>query len=108
VGNIVSVGGTAPIGPDGENFAVGDPAGQVRRCFEISLAAIAELGATKSDVIRTRMILTRIEDWEAVARVHGEIFKDVRPTNTIMQISRFIDTDWLVETELDAVLPSDA
>jgi len=103
IGNVISVGGTAPIGVDGKTFAAGDVASQARRCFEISLQAISELGADINDVIRTRMILTRIEDWELVARVHGEIFGDVRPTNTILQVSRFIDPEWLIETELDAV-----
>ncbi len=68
-----------------------------------SLAALEQLGASKKDVIRTRIILTRIEDWRAVAEVHGEVFREVRPVNTIMQVSRFIDPDWLVETEVDAV-----
>ena len=60
-------------------------------------------GASMTDVIRTRFLLTRIEDWQAVAQVHGEFFADIRPVNTIVQVSRFIDPDWLVETEVDAV-----
>jgi enamine deaminase RidA (YjgF/YER057c/UK114 family) len=104
VGNIISVAGTAPLGPDGKTVGVGDPAAQVRRCFEISRLALEQLGASLEDVIRTRILLTRIEDWEAVGRVHGEFFRDIRPANTIMQVSRFIDPDWLVETELDAVI----
>ena len=59
---------------------------------------------TLKDVTRTRILLTRIEDWEAVAEVHGEFFKDVRPANTVMQVMRFIDPDWLVEIEADAVV----
>ena len=55
-------------------------------------------------MVRTRILLTRIEDWEQVARVHGEFFRDVRPVNTVMQVSRFIDPDWLVEVEADAVV----
>jgi enamine deaminase RidA (YjgF/YER057c/UK114 family) len=104
VGDVVAVAGTAPLGPDGKTVGVGDPGAQARRCFEIARAALEELGAGLGDVIRTRIILTRIEDWEAVAEVHGEFFRDVRPVNTIMQVSRFIDPDWLVETEVDAVL----
>jgi enamine deaminase RidA (YjgF/YER057c/UK114 family) len=104
VGNIISVAGTAPLGPDGKTVGVGDPAAQARRCFEISRLALEQLGASLEDVIRTRILLTRIEDWEAVGRVHGEFFRDIRPANTIMQVSRFIDPDWLVETELDAVI----
>nr|MDQ5837444.1 Rid family hydrolase [Acidobacteriota bacterium] len=57
-----------------------------------------------SDVVRTRILLTHIEDWEAVARVHGEFFADVRPVNTLMQVTRFIEPDWLVEVEADAVV----
>ena len=104
IGNIVSVAGTAPLGPDGKTVGAGDPAAQARRCFEISLAALERLGAGLTDVIRTRILLTRIEDWKAVAEVHGEFFRDIRPANTIMQVSRFIDPDWLVETEVDAVI----
>lgn len=105
IGNVVAVAGTAPLGPDGKTVGIGDPAAQVRRCFEISRAALQELGAGLGDVIRTRILLTRIEDWEAVATVHGEFFGDIRPVNTLMQVSRFIDAEWLVETEVDAVVP---
>ena len=103
IGNVIAIGGTAPIGADGETVGVGDPAAQARRCFEITRAALAEAGASMTDVIRTRFLLTRIEDWQAVAQVHGEFFADIRPVNTIVQVSRFIDPDWLVETEVDAV-----
>jgi len=61
-----------------------------------------QLGADLKDVIRTRIILTRIEDWKVVAEVHGEFFRDIRPVNTIMQVKSFIDPDWLIETEVDA------
>ena len=104
IGNIVAVAGTAPLGPDGKTVAPGDAAAQARRCFEISRDALQQLGATLHDVIRTRIILTRIDDWEAVAAVHGEFFRDIRPVNTIMQIDRFIDPAWLIETEVDAVV----
>ena len=104
IGNIVAVAGTAPLGPDGKTVAVGDPEAQARRCFEISKTALEQLGATLHDVIRTRILLTRIEDWEIVARVHGEFFSEIRPVNTIMQVSRFVDPDWLIETEVDAVV----
>jgi enamine deaminase RidA (YjgF/YER057c/UK114 family) len=104
IGNVVAVAGTAPLGPDGKTVAKGDPKGQARRCLEISCAALQKLGAGPVDVIRTRILLTRIEDWKLVADVHGEFFRDIRPVNTIMQVSRFIDPDWLVETEVDAVI----
>ena len=103
-GQIVAVTGTAPLGPDGKTVAIGDAAGQARRCLEIIQAAIEGLGGKMSDVIRTRILLTRIEDWEKVALVHGEFFTNIRPANTIMQVVRFIDPDWLVELEADAVI----
>jgi enamine deaminase RidA (YjgF/YER057c/UK114 family) len=100
----VAVAGTAPLGPDGKTVAPGDPAAQARRCFEISRIALEQLGARLEDVVRTRILLTRIDDWRAVAEVHGEFFRDIRPVNTTMQVARFIDPDWLVETEVDAVV----
>ncbi len=103
-GNIVAVAGTAPLGPDGKTVGLGDPVAQARRCFEISRLALEQLGADLKDVIRTRILLTRIEDWKVVAEVHGEFFRDVRPVNTIMQIKSFIDPDLLIETEVDAVV----
>ena len=104
IGNIISVAGTAPLGPDGKTMAVGDAAAQARRCFEIARAALGQVGGSLEDVIRTRILLTRIEDWREVAAVHGEFFRDIRPVNTIMQVSRFIDPEWLLDTEVDAVV----
>lgn len=102
-GRAIVIAGTAPIGTDGKTVAINDAAAQARRCFEIVEAALEQLGASLADVIRTRILLTRIEDWQAVARVHGEFFKEIRPVNTIMQVVRFIDPDWLVEIEADAM-----
>ena len=104
IGNIVAIAGTAPLGPDGKTVGVGDPAAQAERCFEISKAALEQAGAGLRDVIRTRILLTRIEDWRVVAEVHGKYFRDIRPVNTIMQVTRFIDPEWLIETEVDAVV----
>lgn len=104
IGSVIAVAGTAPLGPDGKTVGVGDPAAQARRCFEISKIALEKLGADLGNVIRTRIMLTRIGDWRTVAEVHGEFFRDVRPANTIVQVARFIDPDWLVETEVDAVI----
>jgi len=103
-GKLIAVTGTAPLDPNGKTVGVGDPAAQARRCLEIIRDALNQLGAGLEHVYRTRILLTRIEDWEAVARVHGEFFRDIRPANTIMQVSRFIGADWLVEIEADAVL----
>jgi enamine deaminase RidA (YjgF/YER057c/UK114 family) len=104
VGPFITVAGTAPLGPDGRTVGQGDAGAQARRCLEIISAALEKAGASMADVVRTRILLTRIEDWQAVAAVHGEFFRDIRPANTIMQISRFIDPDWLVEIEADAVV----
>jgi enamine deaminase RidA (YjgF/YER057c/UK114 family) len=103
-GRLIAVSGTAPLGPDGRTVALDDPAAQARRCLEIISAALENAGASLRDVIRTRTLLIRIEDWQAVAAVHGEFFSEIRPANTIMQVSRFIDPDWLVEFEADAVI----
>jgi enamine deaminase RidA (YjgF/YER057c/UK114 family) len=103
-GSIITVSGTAPLGPDGRTIAPGDPAAQARRCLDIIAAALEGAGASLRHVVRTRILLTRIDDWQAVAAVHGEFFRDIRPANTIMQVVRFIDPDWLVEIEADAVV----
>lgn len=104
VGSIVTVGGTAPLDGAGKTTGQGDPSAQARRSLEIMCEALEEAGASLADVVRTRILLTRIEDWEAVAAVHGEFFGEIRPANTIMEVSRFIDPEWLVEIEADAVL----
>ena len=104
VGSIVAVSGTAPLGPDGRTVGKGDPTAQARRCLEIIKEALERAGTSLDHVVRTRTLLTRIEDWEAVAAIHGEFFGAVGPANTIMQVSRFIDPDWLVEFEADAVV----
>lgn len=100
----VSVSGTAPIGPDGKLVGRGDPAAQARRCLEVIAAALESAGASLRHVVRTRTLLTRIDDWQAVGAVHGEFFRDIRPANTTVQVSRFIDPEWLVEIEVDAVI----
>ncbi len=104
VGDSIAVAGTAPIGTDGKTVGVGDPAAQARQCFEIIRAALEQAGARLEDVVRTRVLLTRIGDWPEVARVRAEYFKDIRPVDTVMQVSRFIDPDWLVEIEVDAII----
>ena len=103
-GKFIAVTGTAPLDEAGKTVAKGDAAGQARRCLEIIQSAIEELGGKLSDVIRTRILLTRIEAWEQVAIVHGEFFGRIRPANTIMQIVRFVDPDWLIEIEADAIV----
>jgi enamine deaminase RidA (YjgF/YER057c/UK114 family) len=107
-GSIVTVSGTAPLNAEGRAMGQGDPSVQARRCLEIISAALQEVGAALRHVVRTRILLTRIEDWKAVAVVHGEVFGAIRPTSTIMQVSRFVDTECLVEIEADAVVDDDA
>src|SRR5436190_20588023 len=104
VGPIITVAGTAPLDPDGHIVGRGDAAAQARRCLEIIADALEGAGASMGQVVRTRILLTRIDEWQAVAAVHGEFFRDIRPVNTIMQVSRFIDPEWLVEIEADAVI----
>ena len=103
VGNVTAVSGTAPL-EAGRTVGVGDPAAQARRCLQIVATALEGAGASLHQVVRTRTLLVPIEDWEAVAAVHGEFFGSIRPANTTMQVSRFIDPEWLVEFEADAVL----
>ena len=85
-------------------MGIGDAGAQARRCLEIIAAALEKAGASVRHVVRTRTLLVRIEDWQAVAAAHGEFFGQIRPANTIVQVSRFIDPDWLVEFEADAVI----
>jgi enamine deaminase RidA (YjgF/YER057c/UK114 family) len=106
-GRFIAVTGTAPLGPDGKTIGKGDPAAQARRCFDIIEAALEELGSGLPDVIRTRIFLTRIQDWHVVAEVHGKCFRDVRPATTVVQVSTFIDPDWLIEVEADAITLAD-
>jgi len=104
VGNIIEVAGTAPIGPDRKTVGVGDMYAQTKRCLEIIAQALAEAGAEPRHVVRTRLILTDMSRWSEAARAHGEMFADIRPVCTVMQVSRFIDPDWLVEIEASAVI----
>jgi enamine deaminase RidA (YjgF/YER057c/UK114 family) len=104
VGSIVTVAGTAPLGPDGRTVGEGDPEAQVRRCLEIIAVALNGAGASLRHVVRTRVLLTRIDDWPLIAAVHGEFFGDIRPVTTVMQVTRFVDPEWLVEVEADAVV----
>lgn len=108
VGSTIAVSGTAPIGTDGKTVGAGDPAAQTRRCLEIIIAAIEQLGGSARDVIRTRTYITRVEDWEKIGRAHGEFFADIRPASTMVKVAGLLDPAWLVEIEADAVLPGGA
>ena len=102
VGEHAYVAGTAPVWPDGEVDP--DPAVQARRCWEIALDALARVGGEPRHVVRTRQFLTPAADPAAVARVHGEVFGDVRPASTMLVVAALLDPRWVVEVELDAVI----
>jgi len=102
-GNRVLVAGTAPIPIDGE-----PPAGayeQARLCLEIVGDALERAGAGFADVVRTRMYLVDADDWEDVARAHGEVFAEIRPASTAVVVAALLDERWRVEIEAEAVLP---
>ncbi|GAA3651476.1 RidA family protein [Streptomyces chitinivorans] len=100
----VAVAGTAPIGDDGGTVGRGDVYAQTVRCLDIAETALRAAGASLEDVVRTRVMLTDADRWEEAARAHGERFASVRPACTFVEVSRFVDPDWLVEVEVDAVL----
>lgn len=102
----IAVAGTAPIAPDGSAAHPGDVYAQTKLCLEIMLRAIAEAGGTAASVLRTRIMLVDIARWRDAARAHGEVFAEVRPACTFVEVSRFIDPGWLVETEADAYVES--
>lgn len=103
IGNQVAVSGTAPI-LDGKAAYIGDVRGQTKLCLDIAVTALKEAGGSLSDVIRTRIMLVDIRCWEEAARAHGEFFSDIRPACTFVEVKGFIDPDWLVEVEMDAVV----
>jgi enamine deaminase RidA (YjgF/YER057c/UK114 family) len=105
VGERVVVSGTAPVSPDGT--CPDDAETQARRCLEIILAALAEAGAGREHVVRTRMFLTDAADADAVGRVHGEVFGDIRPAATMVVVAALLDPRWKVEIEAEAVLSND-
>ncbi|MEO8724483.1 MAG: RidA family protein [Acidobacteriaceae bacterium] len=104
-GDYIHVSGTAPV-LDGRTAGIGDPAAQARRCFEIIESALKEFGANRNHVVRTRMFLTRILDWQAVGAVHAEFFAGINPAATMVGTSELIDPEWLVEIEADAYFPA--
>ena len=82
-----------------------DAAGQTRRVFAIAAEALARAGSSLDHVVRTRMYLTHVEDWEAVGRVHGEFFREVRPAATMVVVAKLLNPAWRIEMEMDAVIP---
>jgi enamine deaminase RidA (YjgF/YER057c/UK114 family) len=103
VGDHIMVSGTTALGPDGL-VGRGDPAAQTRRCLEIVARALEVLGGGLHDVVRTRMYVTDIRQWEDIAKAHGEVFGDIRPATSMVEVSKLIDPDMLVEIEVDAIV----
>ncbi len=104
VGQHIMVSGTAPIGLDGKTAGLTDPYLQTKRCFEIIEQALKQAGAGLKDVVRTRTFLVNASDWEKVAKAHGEIFGEIRPASTMVVVKGFLNPEWLVEFEADAIV----
>ena len=98
------VAGTTAADEHGKVVGIGNAAAQTRYALQTIERALHEASAAMTDVVRTRMFVTNITDWEAIGRVHGEFFGDVRPAATMVQVSRLIDADHLVEIEVDAYI----
>ncbi len=104
VGATIEVAGTTSAAPDGSVIAAGDMYGQTEECLRIIVAAIEELGGSASDVVRTRMFLTDISRWEEAGQAHREVFSEVRPASTMVEVSGFLDPGYLIEIEATAVV----
>jgi enamine deaminase RidA (YjgF/YER057c/UK114 family) len=99
MGNVVHVSGTGPVGADDASVEE-----QTRRIFQIIEQALIQAGAGLRDVVRTRMYLTRAADWEAVGKVHGDLFGDIRPAATMVVVAALLNPSWRIEIEAEATL----
>ncbi|HEX7736547.1 MAG TPA: RidA family protein [Ktedonobacteraceae bacterium] len=104
IGNLVFVAGTTATGPNGQVLYPGDAYQQTRVVLDRIGAALHEVGASFNDVVQTRMYVRDIRRWEEIGRAHGEVFREIRPVATMVEVSRLIDTEMLVEIEVQAVL----
>lgn len=103
VGNFIAVGGTAPVDAEGKTVGQGDVFQQTCQCFEIIKAALEQAGSGLNDIVRTRVILTDINNWKPAIEARKRYCLDARPVDTIMCITRFVNPEWLVEIEVDAI-----
>jgi enamine deaminase RidA (YjgF/YER057c/UK114 family) len=108
VGNVVHIAGTTAVGEDGKVVGVGDPGRQAREILVKIGRALSEAGSSMKDVVRTRVYVTDISRWEEVGRAHGEVFRDIRPASTMVEVARLIEPEMMVEIEAEAIVSADA